>query len=125
MNRSHILFAVLISGCAAGSYSPSEGYTDEPISDLGGYEARLAELDNQLHATSVFGPDAQILDSDITASDCSVAADLRDRICDLSQRICDIAAREASAADVALKCQRARTTCDEAKAGVQRGCGGP
>ena len=125
MNRSHILFAVLLAGCGPASYGPSAGYTDEPVSDLSGYEARLDELNNRLHATSLFGPDAQILDSDITASDCAVAADLRDRICDLSERICDIAAREPSAADVALKCQRARNACAEAKASVQRGCGGP
>ena len=98
--------------------------TDEPRSDVAGYEVRIDELERDLEY-ALPSVDVEVLSSERSGDEpCRIAADLRDRICDLSQRICDIADREPSTSDTALKCQRATHACGDARAHVAQRCRG-
>jgi hypothetical protein len=120
MRHALALFVVLLCACGGAYVEPYEGPRDEPVRDAAGYEARIAELNVDL--ARAIGDEAQPLATPPSPVDCAVAADLRDRICDLAERICAIAQREPQDVEVALKCQRARSACDEARARVTRAC---
>lgn len=124
MKHATLLFIAFGITACGGSYQPHTPSTDEPQSDLEGYEARIDALRLELDGVAPARQPGEPLASAPTSETCDLAADLRDRICELSQRICDIAARDPSAADTALKCQHSDEACQDAQRRVSSACGG-
>lgn len=127
MKRAILSFIVIVWAAACAAGEPRMASTDEPDSDVAGYEARIAELNSEMERV-LPGLETETLQMEreggTASDDCGVAADLRDRICDLGQRICEIADREPSTSDTALKCQRATTACSDARRRVAGACAG-
>lgn len=134
--RATLAVVLALSGCAAQSAEPA----GEEVTS--GDEAEGADVDAEASCSALAdaGPEPSLasiqelggefvdLDQGLSdalsgsAVDCTLAAELRERICELAERVCRIAEQNPDSSEAAMRCEDGTQRCTAARALVGERC---